>query len=187
MKKYSEWLYRVSTNRVTLAWLVVFLLFALLVLPKAVRTPWIEAAGLPDIMLHYSSADLYAMAETYGSAGRAAFVRWHFTDDLIFPIIYTVFLLTASSWLIQRVSPSAAWLRRLNLFPLIGAFFDILENVTTSFVMAHYPASSPLAASSAPIITSAKWLFIGLSALVLIVMGATAIRRCDSPKRGNVR
>ena len=58
------------------------------------------------------------MAEAYGEAGRQAFIDMRWTLDLVFPVIYTLFLVTSASWLLRRVIPSDSKWRLLNLFPL---------------------------------------------------------------------
>jgi hypothetical protein len=110
------------------------------------------------------------MAEMYGEAGREAYVRARFTFDVIWPLIYTLFLSTAISWLYGRfISPGSAW-RYLNLAPVVGMLFDFLENISTSLVMYRYPQPTPLIAGAAPVFTFLKWLFI-ITSFVLLVAG----------------
>ena len=68
LKKISDRLYRVSTGWVTLAALIVFVLFTALVLPGQSAREGSEAAeaGSPDLSLWYAPADLYGMAEACG-------------------------------------------------------------------------------------------------------------------------
>ena len=97
MGQVSRWICRVSTGRVALAGLVVFVLFTALVLPQQARLADGSSggAGSPDLSLWYSADDLYAMAESYGEAGRDAYVRARFTFDLVWPVVYTLFLATS--------------------------------------------------------------------------------------------
>jgi len=176
MKAFSNWLYRISTNRNTLITLVIFVLFAALALPRMLDTPWIKAAGLPDTTLVYSAHDLYTMAEAYGESGRAAFTPWHFTWDLAFPIVYTALLLIAGSWLIRPVSATASRWRFVNTLPLIGFLLDLLENGAASFVITHYPARTPMAAI-VPIITLVKWSSIGITIVILLALGVSGIKQ----------
>jgi hypothetical protein len=172
IKRFSTWLYRVSTGRITLFCLVIFLLFSILVLPsqmaKAENVG--EDLGSPDLSLFYTPQDLYKMAEAYGDEGREAYIQARFTFDLIFPIIYTLFLTTAISWLFVRAISPYSWLRITNIVPVLGMIFDYLENLSTSIVMVRYPAQTAVIDSLASVFTLLKWVFIA-GAFVLFVVG----------------
>ncbi len=167
----------ISTNNITLAALVVFLIFSAAVLPKqsAAIDIYSGSAGWPDLSLFYTSRDLYQMAEQYGSAGRDAYVHAHFSFDLVFPFIYTFFLVTAISWIFGVNTPETSPWRILNLTPLLAILFDFLENITISIVMSRYPTLSPISASLAPIFTFLKWVFVGGSFLILLISGLTGL------------
>ena len=171
-KRISDWLHRISTAWVALAALVVFVAFSAVVLPRqaAAAERYSGEAGSPDTSFFYLAGDLYRMAEAYGEQGRAAYVRSRFTFDLIFPVVYTLFLSTAISWLYRRAfAPGSPW-RWANLAPVLGAVFDYLENASASLVIARYPARTPVVDALAPVFTFTKWIFVGGS-FVLLVLG----------------
>jgi len=162
---------RISTGWVTLAGLVIFILFTALVLPgqsqKAESVS--RGAGSPDTSFFYSASDLYRMAEAYGEQGRKDYVKARFTFDLIFPIVYGVFLVTALSWVFEKWFPTGSRWQLTNLVPLMGMLFDYLENIAAAMVMVRYPASSGVVASLAGIFTLLKWAFISLSFGLLVI------------------
>lgn len=164
-KRISGWLRRLSTGWMTLAALLIFLLFSILVLPQqATRAE--QATGSPDspdTSFFYSASDLYRMAEAYGQQGRQAYVRARFTFDLVWPLVYTLFLATAISWILGRTFGSDSRWQRANLAPLLGALFDYLENLSTSLVMLRYPAQTAVVDRLAPLFTALKWSLIGAS------------------------
>jgi hypothetical protein len=172
----SNWLTEKSTGRVTLAALVVFILFTAIVLPdQAVKAR--ESSGSaesPDTSFFYTAKDLYRMAEEYGPGGRAAYIRARFTFDVIWPVVYTVFLLTATSWLGGRLFSGSRW-RLLNLVPLAGTLLDFMENSGASLVFARYPAATPVVDVLTPVSTLLKWVFITVSFVILVVMAAAAL------------
>lgn len=175
MRDLSDGLHKLSTGRVTLIALVVFLLFTALVLPKQAAGTDAGGAGSPDMSLIYSAGDLYRMAEAFGPAGRMDYVRVRFTFDLIWPMVYVAFLVTAVSWLSRQAStPQSLW-QRANLVPVIGALFDYLENVTAALVIGRYPARTPLVDVLAPIFTFVKWIFVGGSFIILMVALVLAV------------
>ena len=168
-KRISDWLRGVSTGWVALAALLIFVLFSALVLPQQATKAEQEtgSADSPDTSFFYSASDLYQMAETYGEQGRQAYVRARFTFDLIWPLVYTLFLTTAISWVFGRAfAPSSRW-QRANLAPPLGALFDYLENLSTSLVMLRYPAQTPVVDVLASVFTALKWGFIGASFVLL--------------------
>jgi hypothetical protein len=171
LMRLSSWLRRVSKGWVALAGLLIFLLFTALVLPgQSQKAANISGeAGSPDTSFFYSPADLTRMAEAYGEQGRQAYVRARFTFDLIFPIVYTFFLVTSLSWVFVKGFPASSRWQLANLVPLLGMLCDYLENITASFVMLRYPSPAVIAAALAPVFTLLKWSFIGLSFGLLVI------------------
>ena len=168
----SDWLRRASTGWVALAALVIFLLFTALVLPQQASQAEQETGQTesPDTSLFYSPRALYRMAEAYGEEGRRAYVRARFTFDLVWPLVYTLFLVTATCWAFGRAFPPGSRWQRANLVPLLAALFDYLENVSTSIVMLRYPAQTPVVDLLAPVFTLFKWALLG-AAFLLLALG----------------
>jgi hypothetical protein len=169
-KRITDWLRRISTGRVALAALIMFLLFSALVLPRQATKAEQETGGTgsPDTSFSYSVGDLYRMAEAYGVQGRQAYIRARFTFDLVWPLVYTFFLVTAISWVFGRAfAPDSRW-QRANLAPLLGALFDYLENLSTSLVMLRYPAHTAVVDLLAPVFTALKWSLLGASFILLL-------------------
>jgi hypothetical protein len=168
----SVWLHKISTGVVTLAALVVFIVFTALALPaqaaEMARTT--HGADSPDTSLFYSPSGLYQMAEAYGQEGRAAYIRIRFTFDLLWPVLYTLFLTTSVSWLLRRRFPIPSRPGRLNLVPVLGMLFDYLENICAALVMGRYPARTPVIDTLAPIFTFLKWVFVGGSFILLLTV-----------------
>ena len=179
VRRFSEWLLGLSTGPVALVALLAFLLFASLVLPGQSRMAAETAggAGSPDTYFYYGRAALYGWAEAYGAEGRQAYVRARFTFDLVFPLVYTVFLATALSWSLWMTAPRRSAWRRANLLPFVGALFDYLENVSASLVMARYPSTTPVVDVLAGLFTALKWLSLAASFLVLLAALWAALRK----------
>ena len=170
LKRISIGFQKVSTGWVTLAGLVIFLLFSALVLPgQSAKAEKIAGeAGSPDTSFFYSTDDLYQMAGAYGEQGRKEYVRARFTFDLIFPVVYTLFLVTAVSWSFGKAFPADSRWQHANLVPLLGMLFDYLENIAASVVMLRYPASTGVSGALAPVFSLLKWGLIGASFALLI-------------------
>ena len=169
-KRISDWLRHISTGWVALLALLVFVLFSALVLPQQAAQAERETGGSasPDTSFFYKPSDLYQMAESYGEAGRQAYIRARFTFDLIWPLVYAFFLTTAISWTFSRAFASDSRWQRANLAPLLGAIFDYLENVSTSLVMTRYPDQTMVVDVLAPVFTAVKWGLLGASFILLL-------------------
>ncbi len=176
-KQLSAWLHRLSTGRVALIATVVFVLFTASVLPwQAAEAARVSGgAGSPDTSLWYTPADLYAMAEAYGPEGRQAYLVARWTFDVIWPLVYTAFLVAATSWLLRRVLSAASAWQQLNLLPVLAMILDFLENSAASIVLARYPTPSPLIAPLAPVFTLLKWLLVGGSFVLLLGLALAAL------------
>ena len=188
--RLSSWIDRVSTGRVTLAALALFLLFMILVLPRQAASAQAAAggAGSPDTSLLYTTQDLYRFAESYGETGIQAYVQARITFDVVFPLVYGFFLVTALSWLYARSFRAVSRWQQANLVPLVAVLFDFLENLATSLVMLRYPQPTPVVDSLAPAFTLVKWLLVsGSFALLLLGVLAGAARlfgaRAESIRR----
>ena len=170
LTKLSNSFLKLSTGPLTLACLVIFLVFSALVLPDQAAKAEVYSGdvGSPDTSLYYTASDLYRIAEAYGPVGRSAYIRARFTFDLLFPLVYTAFLVTAISWLVKRASLAWQTWGRLNLLPVAGMVFDFLENGATAIVMARYPQTTVVLDQLAGGFTLIKWLFIGASFIALM-------------------
>jgi hypothetical protein len=173
LRKISHYFINISKTRVTMLALVLFLLFVIFVLPgqSAAAKGYSGEAGSPDLSLFYSSNDIYHMAEQFGEIGRRAYVQARFSFDLIFPIVYGFFLITSNSWLLEKLTHAQSYLRILNIAPVFGIFFDFLENISASIVISRFPMNSHVFANLAPFFTFTKWVFVGGSFGLLLIMG----------------
>ncbi len=185
LTRLAQSLIRLSSGPAALTALLVFVLFGALALPGQSRDAarYSGGAGSPDTSFFYTPADLQRMAETYGAEGRAAYIRARWQFDILFPIIYTAFLVTAMGWASARAFRPDSRARLVVLLPLAGAIFDLLENLSAALYMALYPPAVGLLAVLAPVFTMLKWLSLyaafGLLAgmLVSVIWGSLKPRK----------
>ena len=178
-KVISESIHKYSTTWMALSSLTIFLLFTMLVLPGQAAKDGEDAsdAGSPDLSIYYTAGDLYHMAEVYGEIGRQNYVKTRFSFDLVWPLIYTLFLCTGVSWLFRRGFSQGTLWQQANLVPLWGMLFDFTENIATSVVMLRYPSPTAVLDLLAGIFTLVKWIFVsGSFALLLVGVVASLIR-----------
>lgn len=185
INRISKWFYEKSNGWVAAIGLLVFVLFSLTVLPdqNAQAASYSAGAGSPDTSLFYGVEDLYHMAEAYGSTGRQVYVQARFSFDLAFPLIYTFFLVTGISWLLERLLAHNSPWRCLNLLPLGAMLLDFLENICAATVVGAYPNLKSVAALLASILTPFKWLLVAVSFLTLAAAGIMALLRLIQSRR----
>jgi len=150
---------------------IVFIVFLSFVLPQVSEysTKVIGEFQSPDTSLIYSSEDLYDMAESYGEAGRAAYIKLRWTFDLIWPLVYTLFFVL---WIVKLsyYVLSSRRIRYLFIVPLIAMFFDFTENLGATIIMARYPVTPGIIANLTPVMTFAKWITISMSFLIVLAL-----------------
>ncbi len=170
MNQLSNRLYLLLTTPVLAGAAALFLFFMLTVLPgMAVRTEEMTGStASPDTSFLYTARDLYEMAEAYGAAGRAFYISTRFTFDIIWPLVYLLFLTAVITALFRPFDRGSPW-RKANLLPWGGVTFDFLENMGASVVMHRYPLPTPLIAELTPIFTFIKWLLIAASMAVIVL------------------
>ena len=179
MKKISDWIDKISSGWVALICLAIFLLFSALILPNQAEAANVYngEVGSPDTSFLYSAEELYQFAEAYGSQGRSDYVRARLTFDVVWPLVYLIFLTTAISWATQKSGKMGRFWQRLNLVPIFGLLFDYLENGAAAVVMARYPETTPILPTLAGIFTTIKWIFIGGSFAILVLVLSMVVWR----------
>ncbi len=170
LKKLTAWSERLTTLRTFFLALTIFILFVALVLPQVavISEEMTGTTASPDQSFFYRADDLYAMAETYGEEGRAFYIRARFTFDVVWPLVYGFFMITALVMLFRNKKRSSLW-RQSPLTVYFGVGFDFLENTAASLVMYRYPALTPGVAEATPVFTQLKWVFIALGFLLILV------------------
>lgn len=165
----SIWLNKKITLPVFIVAALIFTGFMIFVLPAvSATTKEITGSSLsPDTSFFYSVETLYQIAEEYGEAGREYYINSRFTFDVVWPVVYVFFLVSALSLAFKK--PIAGrYFYMFNLLPLFAIVFDFLENIMTAYVMFRYPLFS-LVAYGAPYFTLMKWLLIYLAFGLLII------------------
>jgi len=180
MEKCITWL---AKPIVFILGIAIIVLFLMLILPNeaakaAVYTP--EGASF-DTSFFYKPAEVYTKAAAYSVEGRAAYIRARWTFDLVFPLAYGIFCLTAVAFGGTRLKLHKKVLHVLILLPFLAVFFDLAENTMVSLVMANYPKEYLFLAFAAAAATLCKWIFVmsafSLAILLPVLAGIRAIVR----------
>ena len=171
--KISNWLLKISTTWLMIASLLAMVLFMIFILPAQAAGSSSETGTerSPDTSFFYTPDDLYQMAQEYGPNGRQAYIQARWSFDLVFPLVYTAFLALGISWFFQRLEGWGNFWKLTNLIPVLGGFFDLLENTATSLVMGRYPAETWLIASAASLFTPVKWILVSAGFFPYFLLG----------------
>jgi hypothetical protein len=166
----SSYVSLISRPRVAIFTFFIFIITIALILPSQSANLREEIGDnpTPDLSTFYTVEELYNWAELYGESGRISYIRTRFTFDIIWPIIYTGFLVSSIGSVTHgRYSESTA--KKLVLIPVLGLLFDYLENISTSIIMWRYPIRTPIIDYAATLFTPLKWMFLGSSFLILLI------------------
>jgi hypothetical protein len=126
-----------------------------------------------DLMMFKGPQEIFEMVGRYD----IAFYRLvELTVDIIYPIVYLFFFGLLISWLFQRGFASNSPMRKFNVMPLGAWFFDLLENIAIVSLISLYPAQPAGLAWVLIILTHIKWLFAGISILLILIGLVMAIK-----------
>jgi hypothetical protein len=150
-------------------WLILSLIaaFVLLVnLPLA--DPTLISMSL-DGQFAYTPEQAFSAVASYGDNGRIQMI-WIHLGDFILIILYTLMFCLSISWLFQRGFKPDNRMQRLNLVPVLGGIFDVMENIWIITMIRVYPAQPTVVAWLSTISTLGKYI-MGIPIVLLLVIG----------------
>lgn len=134
--------------------------FNLLTFPLAYKT---NQNIIPlDLQFSYSSEKAYNILAKYSNQELKDYVIAELTVDLIFPIVYALFL----SFLLFKLTKRSI----LSLFPLLIILSDFSENFGIAAIIHYLPHKLPNLVALTSLFTSLKWILIGISILLILVV-----------------
>lgn len=127
-----------------------------------------KTIGPVDLTMGFDPARTLAMIADYGPAARTYYTRVELTIDVIYPLVYALFLAVILTLLFRGKSfKPFGW---VTLLPFVSQLFDYLENATIVGLLTSYPRQSYALAILCEVFKLAKWLTFGL-AIGMIVYG----------------
>ena len=124
--------------------------------------------GPLDLKFFYTPDEAYALVESYGEAGRAAYRIFDLTADIVHPIAYTLFFGLLLSVVFQRAFSSDNMFQKFNIAPAISWLFDMLENIGVVTMLSIFPSKLSIVAWLTTVSTSIKWTFFLLTIGLLL-------------------
>lgn len=176
LKRTLETLDRWATGRniLLLVGLYVAMVGAILPLAQARLQAASGGVGPLDLRLSYTPAEADAALRAYGDVGRHFYLLVELTLDVLYPVVYALFLSLTLTYCFRLVLPAEHGLLRVALLPLATMIVDYLENAGLVTLLVNYPRSLPAIAAVASVLTTVKWT-LAIASLTAVVVGLAAV------------
>jgi hypothetical protein len=171
---------RWAAGRNILILLGLFLLFTLVIFPAltARLTSLSNGVSLIDSEFSYTPEKAYQMISAYTPEGRQLYMVSTLTADLVYPLVYALFLSLAMIYFYRKTISQDSPLQGAFYIPFAAMLADYLENVCLVILLSLFPQWVEGLAQAANIFTGLKWgLLLASILLVLIGLGAWLMRR----------
>jgi hypothetical protein len=125
----------------------------------------------------YTQQDVDRRLAAWSADQIATYRAVHLGPDMLFPWAYTGFFFVTAVLAFKVAFPARVLWPLLLLLPLLNLVADYAENYLISFVI--LPAGAPSDAATvawASRVTCAKWVLVGLNAVVLVVGSGLCLR-----------
>ena len=134
---------------------VIYLIFAAVIFPALPHSN----AGIPDIKYYYSAEDIYQIIANYTPAERRNYALSSMTVDVLYPLVYSLFLTALSIFLIGKLISKAQ--KGINAILDIGALHGRAINIDERGKVLGYRMTSQCASGSGQFIENiARYLGI---------------------------
>lgn len=161
----SNFLNKNATWNSILILLGLLIIFNLLIFPLFYKTN--QNNTLLDLQFSYSSEKAYDILAEYNDKELKKYIIGELTVDLVYPIVYTLFI----SFLIFKLTKK----NTLSLFPLLIMFSDYFENIGIVAIINYLPQKLPNIVILTSLFTSLKWILIAISILLILALLLTKL------------
>lgn len=141
-------------------------------------------AGKPlqvlDLRMQYSQAEVIALLQQMQPTGRTILATVSGKVDMVYPLIYGLLL----TLLLLRLSAPlpARYYRWLVLAPILAVGFDYVENSQILRMLRLFPEIPETLVAFSSLMTSLKWLSLGLAGLLLLILAGHRLATLLHPK-----
>mgnify|MGYP001131228375 CR=1 FL=1 len=150
-------------------WLVLSLIVAfVLFVNLPIGDPVLISKSL-DGRIGYTPEQAFSAIASYGESGRTQMV-WIHLGDFILILLYTSMFSLSISWLFKRGFEIDNKIHLLNLVPLFGGLFDVMENIWILILLLIYPMKSIIIGWLSTVSTTGKYI-LGIPIIIVILIG----------------
>jgi hypothetical protein len=105
----------------------------------------------PDTSFFYQASEFYQTLSVIGQAGRSYYIIIRWTFDLLYPIVYGVFLT-------QILLKVKAQKKHLLILPFVMVVFDYIENSIATLLVVIFPTELPIMVYILQAFSFLKWI-----------------------------
>jgi hypothetical protein len=150
-------------------WLVLLIIAAfVLLINLPIADPDLVRMSL-DGQFAYTPEHAFSAVASYGEEGRIQMI-WIHIADFILIFFYTSMFCLLISWLFKHSFKLDSRMQQLNLVPLLGGFFDTMENIWILILILAYPAQPKAVAWLSTFFTTSKYI-ISIPIFLLLMIG----------------
>lgn len=124
---------------------------------------------IPDLNFGNSADHIYQTMESFGKYGRQYYLTRFFVVDYIYAIFYASFYSYTIAFLLRKIGIKKKRLFYICLLPILGMFFDWLENLLLGLVIMKWPDKGTALCVLSNICTMTKFLLVYCSLILVIV------------------
>jgi hypothetical protein len=124
--------------------------------------------GPLDLVFNYSSDQVYQMLKSYNGEGREFYAIIELTADMVYPIIYSLFLSLLIIFLCKKLYIQDRIIKVAFVVPVIALAADCCENICITVMLLNYPYKLNTVAEAANIFTMIKWVFLMASIMLVL-------------------
>lgn len=160
------------------------------IVTHVVDIPWastsvrnaLGGAEIFDKKPSFSTNEVYARLEQFSSEGFAAYKRFTYTIDVLFPATFFVFLFTLAMFVTQQRLLTASVRKVILSLPVVWILMDFIENIIIYHLLSGFPLRDHFLAGILGFVTVTKFGFLLLSILIpsilLAVLRKLPARTC---------
>lgn len=146
------------------------------------KNPTETSSPIIDTWFAYPPDRLFRVIGEMGNTGRQFYALTEVSADLVFPLLYTPFLLILLALLLPRAFEDSPLMRSLQRLPLLVFLFDYSENCGLFYLLMVYPHRPVTIAWITSAFTSLKTLF--LFACLLLILASLVMMVINDFRRG---
>ena len=170
LQNLSSALHRISSVYTALLITLLYAYFIAVIMPEqsAMSATYEGSWGAPDRYFFYNPESLYASITVWGDAGRADYISFRLSLDIIWALAYSGFLITLISLGSRKAFAPDDRRQLLNLTPLLPLSADCIENALAIWLVSAWPVKMEAIAWLAAVSTALKWSSLVAAHLVLL-------------------
>lgn len=134
-----------------------------------------------DNTFGYSSADVISLFDSYGEAGRQAYLSYLLIFDFAYPLLFAFASSALLGWIIISHVENSKALRWLYLSPFLLLPLDYIENLGLITMLLNFPTQMLGLASAVGLVTTIKLVLVNclmvVTLLAIVAAGCAALWR----------